>query len=156
MLQSWNKFNESTFSLDEAQYTGGDCHIFALALSRELGYRMMFIFDEEAFIDDDTIYALAHAYAVDSNNNAFDITGNISKTEEFEGFWNDVDDAYETEDKVVEFLENEYEVNSAEVLEMTKETLDVLFVDKFLHRPKKGQLEECQLFIRQNISKFSE
>lgn len=62
-------------------YTKGSCHVFAAALNRLFGWRILLIVDnDEHFWEDDAdpdnyIPAVVHAYAVDGNDMAWDIRG---------------------------------------------------------------------------------
>ena len=127
--------NVSNFDIDI--YEHGNCEVFALALHRELGYKVFFYMDDEAeFEGDDEDYtdtALVHAYAVDDDGNMFDASGQID-----EEMLDDHAD-YVVSPRTEEVTEVDYR-------KKVKSGLIAPIVE--------SEVDECRQYIRNNISKY--
>jgi hypothetical protein len=67
--------------IDKQAYSFGRCHIFSLALSRELGYTMQFCWyavPDLNNLNEDEPESLIHAYSVNNKGEKFDINGKIT------------------------------------------------------------------------------
>lgn len=66
---------------DIEQYTSGECHVFAVALHRMLGWQMCAVLDygepywEDPVDPDNFIPAVCHVFAVDPDGRAWDVMG---------------------------------------------------------------------------------
>lgn len=87
------------------RYMNGECHVFATALHRELGFSYLILVDESELYGD-FIPAINHVYAVDGEGNAYDATGRHDVEEVIEG-WFDNNVRYQPN---IDEIDSEYDL----------------------------------------------
>lgn len=110
------------------QYMHGDCHIFALGLQEEFGYKIQFALDYDEDLGKEV---LIHAYCVDGEDK-IDIEGR---------------------GKLEQVLES-FDYNEPYYRDVSKKEVKKLIEAGFIHEPYKGQEKEVQGYIRKNRENF--
>lgn len=123
--------------IDKEHYSFGYCHVFALALHRELGYELNFFWDTLPDMDNLNEYepnCLIHAFGVSPCGNKYDVTGLIV-IEEFESVYSKINN---------DFIRHE-----------TEDTVHKLMWGGILALGEDDEIELLQDYIRDNIELFS-
>lgn len=95
--------------IDKEHYRFGSCHVFALALHRELGYELKFFWDTLPNMDDlneDEPNCLIHAFAVSPFGNKYDVDG-LTTIQNIETVYRKLDNdliRHESEDSVQKLM----------------------------------------------------
>lgn len=117
-------------------YCFGYCHLFALAIHRELGYEMEFFWNslpDMQNLNEDEPECLIHAYAVSPIGVKYDAMGKLL-------------------DKKIESIYKRIEPNL--IRKETEETLDRLMWGGILAIYNDGEIEFIQEHIRNNINLY--
>lgn len=123
--------------IDKEHYSFGYCHVFALALHRELGYELNFFWDTLPDMDDlneDEPNCLIHAFAVSPCGNKYDVKGLIL-IDEFESVYS--------------------KLNPDLIRHETEDTVQKLMWDGILALGEDDEIDILQDYIRDNIKLFS-
>jgi hypothetical protein len=128
---------------DIEQYTRGECHVFAVALHRILGWQMLAVLDygemywEDPEDPDNFIPAVCHIFAVDPDGHAWDVMG-VRKYE-------DVRDEVESWCSIFEYVSEEIcsELDLAMYVGEWGEDADGDPVDRPLHAFSEADVQEA-------------